>query len=277
MSRRTPSRIGLVVCIVAIGASLATAGQPGDAGAGRDASGDAISATLLPNLGTYAGWLDAGDTDWYAVDHSRPAACVQLTTLASVAHDVTLALQGGSPHSVTGTASPSVPATLTLAGPAVTRAQAGLRSVTSTAGDYEFSLRAFTAAELGTVDTGTSGDAPAVARNATLVQPGCLRGTVGLKDTTDVFGFSVTGPDQVIYTLGATGAASPGVSILDAGGAILGRVITSGELGIATVPAAGTYYLSVTMPLDASSSEYVVGLLSPDRPGHPCRPYCRAS
>ena len=263
---------------LAVVASVASADSPFDPGSGKDASGSADDPTLLPGFGQWSGDLPAGDVDWYGVDTTGAPACAMLTTNATAGHDVTLGVRGAAPHSIRGIAPPGTPVRIALAAPGVTRTLAGFHSATSTDLKYAFHLERLTLDGFAGGDGDTGTDAGGLLSNAMPVKSHCFRGSVGLKDSTDVYAFTVPSPDQVVYSLAASGAASPSLRILDAAGAALGAVVGSGGIGVVNLPSAGTYYLSVTIPLDSSASNYLVGLVGPDPPpGSPCRPYCMVS
>ena len=259
-------------------ASLAAADSPFDPGAGYDASNSVDAPTMLPGFGAYSGDLPASDADWYAVDSTASAACIVLEAVANVGYDLTLATRGVSPHSIKTPVPPNLGTRIALAQPGVTRTLVGIEGTPSVSGNYEFTVTRYTLESFTGGDGGTSGDAPSIPQGALPVKGSCVKGTVGLKDSADVYAFNASMGDQVVYSLAATGASSPSLRVLDATGAPLGTIIGSGGIGSLSVPSAGTYYVAVSVPLDSSSSGYLVGLVGPDPPpGSPCRPHCMVS
>lgn len=256
--------------------SLAVADSPFDPGNGQDASNLESAPTILPAFGAYHGHLPLGDQDWYGVDTVAAPACIVGTAVATAGFDFTLATRGQSPHGITTPVPPNLETRLAVAGPAMTRAVAGIARGTAAA-QYDFTLTRYGLDDFTGGDGGSSGDAPALLGSAVPVPGPCFRGSVGLKDSADVYSFRVGMGDQVIYSLAAPGTSSPSLQVLDAAGSVLGA-IGSGGIGSVTVPSTGTYYLAVSVPLDSSGSNYLVGLVGPDPPpGSPCRPHCALS
>lgn len=257
-------------------ASVAAADSPYDPGQGRDASDSEDAPTLLPGFGAYHGDLPAGDQDWYGVDTPGAPACIVATATATAGFDLTLASRGQSPHRVTTAVPPNLETRLAFAGPAMTRA---LVNVARGATDarYDFTLQGYGLDSFGGEDGGTAGDAPALPGGALPVPGPCFKGAVGLKDTADVYSFSALAGDQIVYSLAAPTASSPSLQVLDGAGAALGAV-PSGGIGSVRVPSTGTYFLAVSVPLDSTTANYLVGIIGPDPPpGNPCRPHCAIS
>lgn len=264
----------MVVALLFV-ASLATADSPFDPGAGHDASNTAEAPTALPAFDRYSGDLPAGDADWYAINSSAAAACIVLEAVANVGYDLTLATRGSAAHSIKSPVAPNLWTRLTLAQPGVTRTLVGIEGTPTASGNYELAVTRHTLESFTGMDGGTAGDAPSIPQGALPVKGSCFKGTVGLKDSADVYAFNASMGDQIVYSLAATGASSPSLRVLDATGAPLGNIIGSGGVGTLSVPSAGTYYVAVSVPLDSSSSGYLVGLVGPDPPpGSPCRPHC---
>ena len=256
--------------------SIAVADSPFDPGSGRDASNLESDPTLLPGFGAYHGDLPLGDVDWYAVNMTSAPSCIVGTAVATAGFEFTLASRGLSPHRITTPVPPNLETRLAFAGPGMTRALAGIAKGTTDA-RYDFSLTRYGFESFSGVDGGSPNDAPALLSNAVPVPSPCFKGSVGLKDTADVYSFQAQVSDQVIYSLAASGSSSPSLQVLDAAGTALGA-IGSGGIASLSIPSTGTYYLAVSVPLDSTSSNYLIGLVGPDPPpGNPCRPHCAVS
>lgn len=265
----------LIVVALTLAASLVAADSPFDPGAGKDASNAIDAPTLLPGFGAYYGDLPPNDADWYVIEATPTPACFVLEAVGTVGYDLTLGTRGWFSHNIQTPAPPNYGTRLAIAAPAVNRTLVGIAGTPMASGGYDFNVTRYALEEFTGVDGGSGSDAPPIPQGAVPVRGSCVKGAVGLKDTADFFSFNVSAGDQVVYSLAASGASSPTLKVLDAAGSVLGGVIGSGGIGTVTAPSTGTYYLAVSVPLDSSSSGYLVGLVGPDPPpGSPCRPHC---
>lgn len=258
----------------------ATAPQ-NDAGFPGDASDAKSAPTLLPGPGEYAGELRSHDADWYATLHAGGPLCVSALIAGDTDSSATLELAtAAGPRSIRSEIPASDAVRLTLAGSSVPRVLYGFETDPNPTGreaarprEYTFDITA--TRPMGAGDAGTDRDAGNLLSGALPAQGACTEGDLrplhGLGDALDIFTFHATEGTQVVYSLGATSPVR--LRMVAPDGASLGEVGTD-AVGSFVAPSTGTYSMQAAALGDASSIEYVIGLVGPDPPGHPCRPYC---
>lgn len=254
----------------------------GDAG---DSRAEPTQAALVArNGGAFAGGDDA---DWFTLDASAVTAgpqCVlaeaasttwaslTLVTLPAEGQGWTLAngVPGGDEGGIV-LAAPSLDALLVGLAP---RADPGT-SAPPAPGAYAFDVTVTPRLDLGAGDAGTGADAPATRAAALPLAASCIGGTLGGSDAVDAYAFEATAGTQVVASFAATGTAW-GLGLVDAAGEEL-VLVGSGDAATFTLPEDGAFYLVAAAPPGGTPVEYVLGLLGPDPPSHPCRPYCMSS
>lgn len=257
-----------------------------DAGSGGDASPLRAAPTAVPGPGAYGGEMRSqDDDDWYAYARTPDAVCVTLDATGSPDALYTLALRSGtSERAVKALLPKGEPLRLTLAASRASVAIAGFEPVPNPVnkeparpGGYAFTLseaRASAAWEDTLIN-----DAGSPLSGAFTLYPSCTMGRLrpanGVGDTLDAWSFTGRAGQQVVYSLGATGAMK--LDLVAADGKAIGPTVPADGIGSVTLPTDGTYYMQASAVGGTEVISYVIGIIGPDPPGHPCRPYCMTS
>lgn len=262
----------IVVAITATLLALPLAGA--DAWIHAEANGDASASpdapTPLPGPGQYYATLASGDADWFSLSSVAAPSCIAATARATKDFALTLGAQGG--HRVTtpvpgGEWTRLVVAVAPGAKPLVGQTQPA--SSLLDAFILSRTLPAEAAQEIG--------DAGATPASSQALPGECTRGSLSSVvdlDAADVFAVSTEAGSTLVYSVaGQTGLS---VAVLDAQGTMVAPPAMPGDIALFTPPTTGTYYLSASSSA-GTASEYVLAVLGPDPPGHPCRPYCMVS
>ncbi|MBW3581768.1 MAG: hypothetical protein KY455_01595 [Euryarchaeota archaeon] len=256
-----------------------------DADSGRDAGDSKGAAIRLQNPGRYSGHLKDLDSDWYAHGpEASGSACVQATAGGERLTDSTL-----EPETSLG------PKTLRAHGGSVTFGLAaadfqdihfGFRTDGTKQGSkaYDFSTSFLSTSDI-TSDHGGS-DASGTLVGATSSPHGCFGGTLnaGAGDTADVYTFSGTAGDRVVFTM-AQGPSEEALelSLIGPDGSVAGRTASGGSIA-ASLDATGSWYLAVevvtatTAPVQETTATEGFRLLSAESDSDytigACRPLC---
>lgn len=259
-----------------------------DAGTYADAGNTQATATVLPAWGSYSGYLASKDpTDWYRVDEASSAPrCVTATMKPENNATMQLIVATGSttysnlvvvPANTTGAVAFAVPAlaqTWFNTSAAPNKPGSG---DPSRPGHYDFTLSSQVAPPARVLGM-TDDDAGNTLGSATPLPGNCFAGRsdplTGLGDAADVYAFTLTAGQDMVYTFAQNGAAPLELRLLDSTGTPVGSSIATGGIGTYRASSSGTYYLSVVRTeSSAEAASYLIGVIGPD-PGSPCRPNC---
>lgn len=284
MRARFPS----VLVVLVLFAGTGQAGGWNDADGVGDAGSTPSTAAPFTLPGTFYGRHDSGsDADWYAASAGTGPICVSMDAVSTTWAEATLRLTGLDASSV---AAPIVPDTWTptrisLASGGAEAAQIGLVPIRDPetgkapeGGYYRVQTTLLSAGAVGGNDAGGDGDAANALGGARAVGGGCIGGRLEALafDTRDVYSFNASAGQQVVYSLGSAAGVGVTLSLLDSTGAPVGPEILSEGVASVVLPSTGSYFLS-TSTMSASGVDYVLGLIGPDPPSHPCRPHCRVA
>lgn len=268
-----------------------------DAGSGGDAGDTPQEALPLQEAGAYQGNLSTpADADWYRLDRSQTATCMEATidgrsvanaTLAAERPGATLPLDEAP--SAEATHNPTESLTLGLASPDVQRVLLGLTpqyTLTHPAapdagfGGYGFDLQVTTIADVAGDRRGPPGDVPAAdaAGDLPRVSSSCVAGTLdadgGSGGDVDAYKLQADAGDRLVLSL-ATDAAPSESTTLDlvtpSGKTAL--TLENGDVVGTRLEETGNYTLSVEDGLD-QKVEYGFGITTDDDGPPSCRPSC---
>lgn len=223
-----------------------------DANSGKDASGSKGSAMRLENPGRYDAHFKDLDSDWYVHGTGTTAAkCVQVTSSGERLTDSRLEVDSYRSLAVKGG-----DVTFGLAAVDVQDVHFLFSTDGTKVGSkrYDFATSVLSSSGI-TSDYGGS-DASGTLVGATASPDGCFGGTLnsGTGDTADVYTFSGTRGDQVVFTMAqASSGETLEISLVAPNGTTVGRTGSGGSIS-ATLDATGSWYLVVEVVTTTASA-----------------------
>ena len=262
-----------------------------DAGKGVDAGNTKETAMALDSYGSYHGYLERRDMDWYRLSAATASPrCIEVRASGENNDTIGMSIQSTDRLRTMGGMFPAGGSkTLALAVPNVKDVWFNITASPNSAnsgdparpGHYDFTIARMGVPTTSMGDALTGGDVGGSIEKSAPVPGPCFGGSIAplssMGDMRDTFSFQAKADQAVTY--GFAVAGDPGLlvlQVLDPAGNAIGPALTSGQYASIMLPTSGTYYLSASSTsLSTEDVGYLISvIIGPPDPGHPCRPYC---